>query len=119
MAMIKCEECGQEISSMAESCPHCGCKTSYASRKSKGKDYTIAMVVCFAVGAIGAFLFFPNLITLMDNYNDWYFWHVYTSRSTAVMQSIYIGLPMTSVGFGAMLGFARRARQEKSKESEQ
>lgn len=25
MALIKCKECGKEISSMAESCPNCGC----------------------------------------------------------------------------------------------
>ena len=25
MSLIKCPECGEEISSLAESCPHCGC----------------------------------------------------------------------------------------------
>lgn len=25
MAMIKCPECGQEVSSMAKNCPKCGC----------------------------------------------------------------------------------------------
>ena len=28
MAMIKCPECGQEISSMARACPHCGCRVT-------------------------------------------------------------------------------------------
>ena len=27
MALIKCPECGREISDKAESCPHCGCPT--------------------------------------------------------------------------------------------
>ncbi len=27
MALITCEECGKEISSLAEVCPHCGCPT--------------------------------------------------------------------------------------------
>ncbi|MGA1823217.1 MAG: zinc ribbon domain-containing protein [bacterium] len=26
MALIKCKECGKEVSSEAESCPHCGIK---------------------------------------------------------------------------------------------
>ena len=29
MALIKCIECGNEISSMAVSCPHCGCPAEY------------------------------------------------------------------------------------------
>lgn len=28
MAMIKCKECGKEISSLAEKCPHCGAPTT-------------------------------------------------------------------------------------------
>lgn len=28
MALIKCAECGQEISDSSKRCPHCGCKTS-------------------------------------------------------------------------------------------
>ena len=31
--MIKCPECGREISSKATSCPHCGCPISEASSK--------------------------------------------------------------------------------------
>lgn len=30
MALIKCPECGSEISSNAKRCPHCGGKTEYA-----------------------------------------------------------------------------------------
>ena len=28
MAMIKCKECGKDISSLAEKCPHCGAPTN-------------------------------------------------------------------------------------------
>lgn len=34
MSLIKCPECGKEISSMAESCPHCG----YPIRKSQNSE---------------------------------------------------------------------------------
>lgn len=31
MALIKCEECGKEISDRAKSCPHCGCPNDFSS----------------------------------------------------------------------------------------
>lgn len=46
MAMTKCKECGKEISTSANSCPHCGVKNPGAS----AKDYivgTVALVVIF------------------------------------------------------------------------
>ena len=36
MALIKCEECGKEISSEALTCPHCGATTSEGKRN---KDF--------------------------------------------------------------------------------
>lgn len=34
MALIKCPECGKEISDTATTCPHCGTKTNYQKKKS-------------------------------------------------------------------------------------
>lgn len=33
MALIKCKECGKEISDKADKCPHCGCPVSYSIEK--------------------------------------------------------------------------------------
>lgn len=33
MALVKCEECGHEISDKATACPHCGCPISAAKAK--------------------------------------------------------------------------------------
>lgn len=33
MALVKCEECGHEISDKATACPHCGCPISAAKEK--------------------------------------------------------------------------------------
>ena len=43
MALIKCKECGNEISSSAKTCPHCGVKTNLETcpefgRKLKGDE---------------------------------------------------------------------------------
>lgn len=42
MALIKCEECGKEISSQAKTCPNCGAKTEISEKK----KYNIILVVC-------------------------------------------------------------------------
>ena len=47
MAMIKCEECGKEISDKAAACPHCGCvveKKKYCEEC--GKEISPKAVVC-------------------------------------------------------------------------
>ncbi len=35
MALMKCQECGKEISDKAEACPHCGCPVEKMLRKQK------------------------------------------------------------------------------------
>lgn len=32
MALVRCKECGKEVSSMAKSCPNCGCPIDTAIR---------------------------------------------------------------------------------------
>ena len=41
MSLIKCPECGQQISDKAEKCPHCGLPSSYFNvqkSENKGED---------------------------------------------------------------------------------
>jgi ribosomal protein L37E len=38
MALIKCVECGKEISDMSENCPNCGCPTQISIEKIKYND---------------------------------------------------------------------------------
>ena len=38
MALIKCPECGKEISDKAESCPNCGCPASEILSKKNDRD---------------------------------------------------------------------------------
>ena len=44
MAMIKCSECGNEVSTTADSCPHCGAKV-----KKKEANNKILDLLCFLV----------------------------------------------------------------------
>ena len=48
MALINCEECGKQISSKAQACPHCGCpveNTSGKTIKYKGKTFNVDDIV--------------------------------------------------------------------------
>ena len=49
MALIKCGECGKDVSDKANSCPHCGCpienKESTNTYNYNGKDYNIDGVI--------------------------------------------------------------------------
>lgn len=45
MTMIKCEECGKEISDRAVNCPHCGAPTAIV-KKAIRFQLTLLFVVC-------------------------------------------------------------------------
>lgn len=38
MAMIKCKECGKEISDQARACPYCGCPSEEAKKSQDTQD---------------------------------------------------------------------------------
>ena len=53
MAMIKCPECGKEISNLANSCPNCGVPIRSYTQKSRGSSPVAkALKVLFGLGAI-------------------------------------------------------------------
>lgn len=72
MALIKCAECGREISDTAERCPNCGCKTSRGTTVEKAKVLLANYVIVVALMIIGLILFFPSLSELRDHSS--YYW---------------------------------------------
>lgn len=64
MALIRCIECGKEISEMAENCPHCGYKNQRIEEdqeipkevKLGARKYEIALYACYATIVVLAFL---------------------------------------------------------------
>jgi len=96
MAMIKCKECGKEISSLAEKCPHCGHMTRYGKEMNDKKGNKGAFYLGAILMVIGLILFLSSLMVLLTNYNDWYFWHWDTDYA-------YFTLGKLAVG-GGMLG---------------
>ena len=112
MALITCSECGKELSSTAERCPHCGHKTEFAKDSAKKRDIAWAVYISLGAFVIGLLLLIPNLFTLMDNYNDYYFWNYYTERSDAVMRNIGIGVGLTGSGLGVFLATLKQVKKQ-------
>lgn len=61
MAMIKCRECGKEISDMAETCPNCGWITQRGQTKSKAKGLAVDYMFCIVELIAGPLLFVSGL----------------------------------------------------------
>ena len=59
--MIKCAECGKEISDSAEICPNCGCKTRHGETVSQAKGLAVSYVIVAALMIVGAFLLYKGL----------------------------------------------------------
>lgn len=51
MALVKCNECGNEISSTTSRCPKCGART--LNSKKKHKRFTIIVITILLLGIMG------------------------------------------------------------------
>lgn len=71
MALIKCKECGKEISGTAESCPHCGYRTAHGRSVTESKTLLIQWVICAILMFVGLVLVLGNFSPLMELYNEW------------------------------------------------
>lgn len=49
MALVKCDECGQQVSTSARACPHCGAPPKAGTRQ---RAALLAAVVAGAVGVV-------------------------------------------------------------------
>ena len=56
MALVKCKECGREISDTAERCPSCGCVTNHGQEQKEAKSFLVLYVLDFVTLGVGALL---------------------------------------------------------------
>ena len=71
MALIRCKECGKEISGTAESCPHCGYKTAHGQKIAQNKVLGVQLLLHVACIAIGFILVVCNASTFFELYDNW------------------------------------------------
>ena len=68
MALVKCRECGKEISNNASSCPYCG----YKNRKNNLKLIIIALIILVVILLFGISILYIKYKLDNDNYDDGY-----------------------------------------------
>lgn len=59
MALIKCPECGKEVSSGAESCPNCGHPISKKGKKKK-KGSCLSVILFIIIAFVALFILIPT-----------------------------------------------------------
>ncbi len=111
MALIKCKECGKEISTMADVCPHCGATTRYGKTLKDSKNNNNMLYIGLAVALVGAILFLPSFVTLMSNYNDWYFWNWDTSYAYSTVGKVAVGAGLVSGGTSLIVNVIQKNKK--------
>lgn len=80
MALIKCPECGKEISDQADSCPNCGYSFEEKKRKkskvTSGRDKTSTGLILHSVAAVAWVVFFTYMFLILGGI------HVYATKDT-------------------------------------
>lgn len=94
MALIKCHECGREISDSAEHCPHCGCKTKQGEKTKERKGLAVNYIVVLVLGCIGLLLYFSALPDLTGHSSS--FWNrgrwIYDEDTVAAVFKVTMGI---------------------------
>lgn len=118
MALIRCRECGREISSTAEMCPQCGARTRYgrtvAESKQVSSTATTYIVIASIVSIIGVILIISSFVTMIGDIheynNSWYNGYNYKSplsdHEMGVVIRLVVGIVLDIVAAG-FIGFIR------------
>ncbi len=62
MALIRCKDCGKEISDKAEACPYCGCPVIKESKAKVTFNFAVGLAAIIAAPLI--FLLWNNIASL-------------------------------------------------------
>ena len=111
MAMIKCKECGKEISSTAEKCPHCGYKTAHGQNVSGAKMLLVFWAITIVCMVVGVILLLVNMGEFMDlkDYLDEF--KYFSDEEQKAVQTFGVGVLMSIGGFGMMIALSLDARR--------
>ena len=71
MALIKCTECGKEISTTATSCPHCGYKTDHGKSITQNQYHLVLWIICVALMVVGVVILLNNLEQYLELTSEW------------------------------------------------
>lgn len=69
MALIKCRECGESISSEAAACPHCGCPVKNIPQQNNANSNKGCCIGCL-IGVIGFVIIFIVMVVALGGSSD-------------------------------------------------
>lgn len=100
MALIKCNECGRELSSTAENCPHCGYKTDHGRSVNEAKGYLVWWALAVVMIVVGVVMFLGNMedYAELSEYLDHY--KYFSDEAQAVVHNFWIGVVLLIGGIG-------------------
>lgn len=84
MALIKCQECGHEVSDTCDKCPNCGASIS-SQQLSVGDKNMIVKICCFGAAIFFGIFGITSIIEFFEHINDDYLWNCF-STSTKIME---------------------------------
>ena len=102
MALIRCKECGREISDSANMCPHCGCATEYGAKSAQVKGLSVGAAVAGVLSLIGLILFITGLGAVLEGVDDYGSFARWMARDDEAIG----GVIKLAVGLGMALGGA-------------
>ena len=122
MALIKCKECGKEISTTAENCPHCGWRTQHGRSITNTKFQLVLFIIVVAILVAGLVILFKNLGDFLDLVSDWSreretsYWerrtfaeYVDVRDETEVTQNMLVAAIMVVGGFISLVKLKNKA----------
>lgn len=94
MALMKCKECGKEISTTAANCPHCGCRTAHGRTVSEAKVYLVWAIINFVLLIVGLILFLGNFEEFIDRFDYLDRYKYFSEEGKAAVRNFLIGAVM-------------------------
>lgn len=114
MSLIKCSECGHEISSEAEMCPNCGCKTSVGKRKEENNISKTSGIIFYIVGTVMDVIGFVIIIRWYNNLSSWDRYRIEIGQSSGSdLLGLIIGIFF--IIFGAIFDIIGSSYMKKAK----
>lgn len=114
MALIRCSECGKEISSEAETCPHCGYRTSHGKAVAEVRGYALSWVIASVITFVGIFMMLANLGEYREYIDYVDHWEYFSDETQKSLQSFGIGLLVFVAGLGDMIIVSLKAKRTAS-----
>lgn len=113
MALIKCSECGKEISTTAERCPHCGYCTNHGRSVVETKALLVKWGVFVILIIIGFVMIFTNAEMFFKVSDSLQYYRSWSDAGKAGFWKFVIGALLLVCGIINMVGIKKQSESIK------